>query len=617
MLNINNLNISSLAETHTLGPRAMIFFIAWVIVFILAVIFGVIFAFIFTGKKELKRIRDDSDFNVRVYSYDYAKQTFYFFDMMDMSHTKTFTAEEFYAQFSKTDAYLVEDWLRAIAHNEKHPEYIQADIKINSFKKLAASMLQLTIVNRQKNIIHFNSHLLPNSYMTNMRAISRMKNRIPHKYFLKNFEECQRFMDHSSLDSLGATYFFRIYCKESQLTNKKIQNLEKIAKELLVVLARFLSKDRKLIKISKTEVIMIDNPCISKIVAMNTAETVLTHVQQFLNHNTSDDEYHVAIGISNGTYYQRDFNLAKEQTCHMADAIMNGLSDEKVLFYDEAFFKNYQQTIEQREEVKMVIKNAPFRNYFTPTLDITDGSHSFYLLDTLPYGTNVSDFFTVINMAKDMDQVLENLFNSLIEKCLIFTKKRTTPLSIAIRLPYDAIKDFTSAVEQNPSDMIKWIFIIDEVDLLTSNEDPSQIAQKFYDLNQKGYQIAIVIENPSSGLRTRILRTISYFFVPPKFTTLSNDVNRSRTDLRTIQSSYSLYRVPIVYYGLKDFNDIELGAHFGGRIFQCDELALRSSHVELIDPNKIEEVISDTRNLIPRTIISESNDQNKVTLDIN
>ena len=68
---------------------------------------------------------------------------------------------------------------------------------------------------------------------------------------------------------------------------------------------------------------MIDNPCISKIVAMNTAETVLTHVQQFLNHNTTDDEYHVAIGISNGTYYQRDFNLAKEQTSNMADAIMN------------------------------------------------------------------------------------------------------------------------------------------------------------------------------------------------------------------------------------------------------------------------------------------------------
>ena len=56
--------------------RAMIFFIVWVIVFILAVIFGVIFAFVFTGKKELKRIRDDSDFNVRVYSYDTENKTF-------------------------------------------------------------------------------------------------------------------------------------------------------------------------------------------------------------------------------------------------------------------------------------------------------------------------------------------------------------------------------------------------------------------------------------------------------------------------------------------------------------------------------------------------------------
>jgi hypothetical protein len=220
-------------------------------------------------------------------------------------------------------------------------------------------------------------------------------------------------------------------------------------------------------------------------------------------------------------------------------------------------------------------------------------------------------------MAKDMRQACEHLFTSLIEKCLIFTKKRNEPLPIAIRLPFNAVVDFVKAVEKNPSDMIKWIFVLDEVDLLTSIEDPTMIAKSFHELNKKGYQIAIVIENPSSGLRTRILRTISYFFVPPKFTTLSSDVNRSRTDLRNIQSSYSLYRVPIVYYGLKDFDDIELGVHFGGRIFQCDELALRSSHIELIDPIKIEEVMSDTKNLAPKINLAESQDHNNLSVDIN
>lgn len=617
MFNINNFINYTLAESHELGPRAMVFFIIWIVIFALAVIAGIIVAFVFTGKKELKKIRDDSDFNIRVYSYDYAKQSFYFFDMMDMTHRKTFTASEFYAQFSKTDTYLVEDWLRSIAHNEKHPEYIQADIKINASKKLASSMIQLTGVNRQKNIIHFNSHLLPNSYMANMRAISRMKNKIPNKYILTTFEDCQHFIDRSSLDSLGAVYFFRLYCTNSQVPDEKAHEIEELNKELLLVLGRFLSKDRKMVKISPTEEIIIDTPCISKIVAMTTASTIRTHLQQFLNHHTSEDEYHVAIGITNGTYYQRNYALAKEQSSKMADAIIKGLTNEKVLFYDEAFFRNYQQTKAQRDEVRMVIRNATFRNFFTPTLDISNGTHSFYLLETLPYGTKVKDFSSVINMAKDMRQACEHLFTSLIEKCLIFTKKRNEPLPIAIRLPFNAVVDFVKAVEKNPSDMIKWIFVLDEVDLLTSMEDPTMIAKSFHELNKKGYQIAIVIENPSSGLRTRILRTISYFFVPPKFTTLSSDVNRSRTDLRNIQSSYSLYRVPIVYYGLKDFDDIELGVHFGGRIFQCDELALRSSHIELIDPIKIEEVMSDTKNLAPKINLAESQDHNNLSVDIN
>lgn len=594
---INLIPLISAAQEKT--TIAKIFWIVAGALFLITLIFGFFVAFVFTGDRDIKKIKENSDFNIRVYTYNYSNNTFYCFDMIDIAHNKTFNEAEFYRQFSKTDRHLVKNWLNAIASNDNHPEFIQADVVLSRFKRLACTMLEVTSINREKTIIHFNSHLLPNTYTSNMRAIAKAKNKLPIKFFISNIDEGQRYFNKTSLDSIGAAYYFKLYRNKPNVTPEEHQQLVEINNQLVLVLGRFLTRNRKLFKVNELETLFLDPDCISKIAALTQAGIIHTHIQQQLNQFNLED-VSVAVGVSNGTFYQRNFALAKEQSGKMADAIIKGLTTEKILFYDDSFFANYQLQKAQKDEVRMVIKNATFRNYFTPTLDLSNGQQSFYLLNTYPYGTKLKDFRSVLLLAKKMNNKVEDLYVSVISKCLRMIKEDDQPISIAVETPYSTVDDFIHADLQNPNTMINWILCIHETDILTSNDDPTQVAKRFHDYNRSGYRIAIIIENPSSNLRTRILRTISYFLVPPSFSEQNADINRQRSDLRNIQASYSSYRVPIVYYGLKKFSGIELAVHYGGKIFQCDELALPSSRIELLDQDKVDEIVEDTKNLGPR-----------------
>lgn len=548
-------------------------------------------------------MKERLDFNVRIFSYNYATQTFYSFDKMNISHTKTFTVDEFYSQFTRTDKYLVEDWLRAIAHNEPHLDFLQADIILSSNKSLSSSMLELTGVNRQKATIHFVSHLLSNIYSINMKSMQHQKNRIPSKNIITSIEDAQKFIEKGSEDALGAVFYCRLYRKEKPIKGED-QELVNLSRNIRLVIGHFLGKHKKVFFPNPYDTIAIDTECISKISAMTMASTMHTQIQQYLNHNTNGETFQFSIGITNGTYYEHNYALAKEQAFKMANAIEKGLSKDRVLFYDETFFVNYQQAKIQKDEIQMVIKNATFKANYTPTLNIHKGTQSFYMMGCIPFGTSIKDFLQMTMIAKESG-LLDKLYDSVIEKAITIAKLTEKHVEIVINIPYVTIGEFMKAVERKPYKGISWSFAIRETELLTSNEDASIIAKLFHDNTKKGYKFGLIVESSSSGLRSRILRTMSYFFISPQFTSESNDVNRSKTELRNIQSLYGNYRVPLVYYGLSDLDDIELGVHYGGTIFQCAELGLPSSHMEIITSATIEDVLNDTKNLGPKIIDEE------------
>lgn len=604
--------LNSFILAEGLDKAASIGFGIFVCLALAILIFAFLFAFVFSGKRNLRRARENTDFNVRVYTYNYAEKTFYCFDKMNFKNAKQFDEEGFLSQFDRKDRYLVEDWLQKIAHGDPTSKFIQADIVLSRTKKTTSSMLELTSVNREKNLIHFDSHLLPYVYVTAPRPSKKpvvngkkpsRKNapKMPKKYLLSDAEAAQKFLSDKHFDNSGSLYYFHLYKKDTLLNEEDSQKLAALNDEICFVLARFLSKTRKLLRLSPTEEILIDVGSISRVMAMNVASTIETSLQQYLNTSDNPEAQNcsVAIGLTTGTLCQKNYALGCDQAQKMAEAIVKGFTKEKVLFYDETFFDTYKKSKAQRDEVKMVIKNATYRLYFTPTLDIQSGELAFYLLSVYPYGTSIQDFTDVLKIAKENKDGEKILLSSLKER--ITARCGENKAKIAVKTPFDSLESFSSYLPEGKKKNLSWILALEESDILTSNEDPSVIAERILKLKEKGYQIALVIDSPSSGLRTRILKTADYFFVPSIFTSQAADPERAKNDLRSIQDTYTLYHAPLLYSGLKDFDDIELTAHFGGQIFECEELALPSSKLQDLDPEKVKDILDDTKNLVPKS----------------
>lgn len=598
----------ALDDVEIMKSGVMALLIVFVIV-ALAVVIVALCLFFHSTKKQRKIIIENSDFNVRVYSYDYIRKRFYCFDRMNLRNVKTFDEESFLAQFRKSDTYRIKDWLSQIINGKKTSESLQVDIKINRGKKVITSFLRFSSINKEKQIIHFESQLLPYMYMKKAKGLnvnSYKNQKVPSKYIMKTEEEAKRFLNSKSDDVLGAIFYFELYTDKVELTEEDHATIEKCRNEVERILNYYLSKNRKMLRLGSDIFLIIDGYCLSRLMAMNLATTIHTAVQQYLNFNTPGIDLSMAVGISIRSLYQGNYVLGKEQAKKMAEAVVSGkTNEERVLLYDENFFTSYEQAKIQKEEVRSLIQNATFRIYYTPTVDLNAGKQSFYLMSVKPYGTGIKDFTDILNISTDIRGGTDQLLGKLYQKVIAQVKQNKENTKLALEIPYALSGKFVKVLEETKIDSLSWILCFRESDLLTESDDINAVLKRLRDYRKIGYEVGVVIDNLSSGLRSRILRQVSCFFVPNVFTTQMTDSNQSHNDLRVIHTNYSQYHVPIIYYGLEHIDDIEIGLIHGGRLFQCDEVALPSSRLEQINEDTIEFLMDDARKLVPN---ARSND---------
>lgn len=561
-----------------------------------------ILAYCHLDKKTREKI-ESNDFNIRVYTFDYVRKRYYSFDKINLTNVKNYSEEEFLAQFRRSDTYRIKEWFQAIL-NEKNPgsRSLQVDIKINKGKKYSASILNFTSINKDNHIIHFESQLLP--YVSTTRANFDINKKASTKYFLKNEDECKRFLLGCDADILGSILYFEFFFTKANPTEEDFKTMEKAKNGVINLVTRYLNKSRKLWKISSNDFLIIDTTSLSKLMTMNLASTIYTALQQYLNFNSPDIDLSIAIGVTIGTLYQGNYMLGKEQAKKMADAICQGKAkNDRVLLYDESFFLSYEQAKIQKEEVKQLLKNETFRLYFSATYDVESGLQSFYILRPKPYGISIEDFDDVISTAEEISGGIDMLLESLYRKVQSATKSSSNPVKVALLLPYHALRKFVRFVQSKPS-QIKWIICVKTSDLLTTTDETNTIVRHLKASTGENTEIGLLIDTLSSNPRTNILRMAKYFFVPNTFTTTTTNHEDAINDLRTIQATYyTPFKTPLVFYGLDHIDEIETGIVNGGRIFECKEVSQPSSRLENIDEESIDFLKSDAKKLAPRRIL--------------
>lgn len=586
-----------IADSQT-EEKFSLLFLLMILILLALFIVTTIFA-IRNDEKKREDAFEYNDFNIRVYTYDYLRKRFYCFDRVNLTNVKSFTEDEFLAQFLRSDTYRIKEWLKnLIADTNPASKSLQVDIKINKGRKFCVSLLHFTSINTKKQIIHFESQLLP--YLSTKSPSQRQRKRISTKFYLKTEEECRKFLASSEVDIIPSILYFEFYHTTPALSPKDQKTIEAARESALKKVGAYLYKSRKLYRITANEFLIIDNSSLSKLMAMNIAFILQTAIQQDLNSNTPNIDMNIAIGVTIGTLFQGNYALGKEQAKKMADAISQGKAKaDKVLLYDETFFNTYEQYQVQREETETLLRNSTFRLYFSPTIDIEQGSQSFYLLRPSPYGTSIKDFDNVIKIASELKNGLKILFRSLYG--MVLRQSKGEPVKIAIQMPYSALERFTEVISERPS-QVSWIVCLKTTDVLTANEDPSKTGKNFRAARKQSVEIGLIIDTLSSALKNRLLRWVNYFFIPESMAINKSDPDQAINDQRSIQATYSPFRVPLVYYDLAHIDDVETSILNGGRIFECAEIAMPSSRLENVDEDSLNFLIHDAKKLAPKRI---------------
>ena len=190
----------------------LLLFIFLAVALVSAVVISVI-AISYSSQKDQNH---SEEFNIRIYTYDYARKRFYCFDKNDMSNTKTFSEDEFLKQFRRSDTYRIKDWLANHITQKSTPNILQVNIKITKRKREYSSLLFFTSINKEKQVIHFESQLLP--YFKLEKKSQANTGKLAGKFILKNDEDCIRFLKNSEADILGSIMYINVFTDKKNPT---------------------------------------------------------------------------------------------------------------------------------------------------------------------------------------------------------------------------------------------------------------------------------------------------------------------------------------------------------------------------------------------------------------
>ncbi len=558
------------------------FYGGWMIALLVLALLLAIAIFLFATVLFTIKYRRINDSNIRIYTYDYAKKSFFFFDRNNLLRRKEMNEKDFIAQFQTSDSYQVRNWLDSIIAGKSHRDFLQADVKIHVRGRAIPSILELTSVNREKCLIHFESHLLPFSAFTPSASKRRRA-----KFMLPSTEEAESFLLESDPNSLASAYYISLYLDEKQKTPDTFRELMEISQLTLEMLGGYLNKDRRLLAFTENEFFLLSTLNMSKAMCMQFASTLETKIRQVINRSHPDTKVKFAIGLSTGTYFQKDYRKAREQCQLMCEAIRKGDYRNDILFYDQDFFLKERKRKTDREEVRMLIRNQTFRIYFQPTLDITSFQPSLYILSIGTYGTSITDFREIQRIASSIRNGTDDLFRAFCNKLTMVLGSQKERKKYLFPVVYSSLESLSKAIGHNDNRNFDLVLSLRESDLLPYLPLLKQVIDRFEDLKKRGFRLAIHIANATSLLPNRLLRLFSYVIVGKEFTSHLGEPS-ALTSLQLIESDYLPLEVPILYQDLADNSQIELCAHYGGTIFQSRSLGELSSRPEEIEADALE-----------------------------
>ncbi|MGI6675576.1 MAG: hypothetical protein ACOX26_03805 [Bacilli bacterium] len=558
----------------------------------LIVLLSVLLLFYLITKKQDRKITttmQESINTVRVFVVDFGNDRATYFNKRDFGKRQSGTLDIFFRQFELNAATEIEQWLENLLADKKNtPTWFEADVNIERKKATFFSLLQVIHINREKEIIYLESHLL--QYLTPKKQINKkMSQKARHPYSLEEFDHLFHRAKRKNRGLLMLIRFYKIHRqKESEPDIEKL-----LLTQLKDRVTLFLTASRVLIEISNMEVAVFDLRSSDFQIARQIARSLREYLNRYIDINGISG-YGFTIGVVSASDFGECVDLI-DTTREMAIAAEK--NPEQIAYYDRLRpMINLDNTF-FRKELDLVIKDKRLYVSFRPIVDARSGDVYGYFSYIEPSQSIFNNFNEIKEFALKTERERE-LFSVMSRNILTkFFNQRTSDkhylfLNVLIS-DFQAISNSLSRM--NHADNIPLVLLFDEEDVSMSALSSDVTIEKLTKIKNYGFDLGLTISNTELTMPAALYGTFDYFVVDEKNVKNIKKDQRKLNFLLSTLGKLLKYNKEIIVTDLPGWSEIEYMVRSGINLVSAEEIAKKNSMVVPLEIKKITKVNSFTK----------------------
>lgn len=529
------------------------------------------------GKIVLRRHIRNHEYNVRIYRLDYARGLVYYFDRKSMKKRVTEPLETFYSQFPASDVANVRLWISNLISDEaKSAPFLEVKVFLKSSREVASALYELTSVDRERQIIHFESHILP--YL----AYETKKRHRNVRSFIKSLSEIETIEQKRGAER-GAVLLVKLFSVHGYELD--VDTVSPVMIQLLNNLAPTLNEDRFLVQLSQSEIAIFDFTIDSRAAVVGLANRLKQIADSFLTINSLDDNYEITIGLC----LKDGRSALKTLVGRGREMAILAQQQEDIGFELFDPDKDYAALVASSgyKEIVNMIRNKTFRYYFTPIVDLAEEESEAYMLSIEPYGTEFKTFADIVEEALEL-RLINPVFQTVVEGCL--SKVRALEAQVKILFPASMayVEIYESLSRELNFGNIRPYLCFTEEDLEGYDDERGDLEERLKNLRSAGVELGLIIQNETQNLTEETLAGFSYLLVSEEFTADFRQDERRVVFLKALLERYRDYKIRFAALGLDTVSDLEVAIKIGLKFFSCREFADMSSTPETLRPEQKE-----------------------------
>lgn len=521
---------------------------------VVLIIFALVLLSYLEGKKEKEyadTIKNQSN-TIRIFKLDIQSGTVIYFNTSSISEKKKIALTEFYNEFATSDRDKLINWISDLADVNKKEEvakYLEIDVYLRKIKKNYFSMLQVSQVDYNKQIIHLESYLLKYISPSGKNKNSALSTR----------DEIDKAISLSS-PFKGVTIDFHFSYAKSK--NNKIDSV--IFAHLVDAIYPFTGQSCLIAQASDNDIILFDFKLASYSMTMYLIKSIINSIKKFLGISGIGEQIAISVGVVENKNFPHYADKLFQEATKMALIALE--EKEQIVWYEKGMKIADPNDATYRTEVERIIKDKKLKYQFRPIFSVDEEKVIGYQSFVKPFDT----FFDSISELKEYATRTEDdkeLFATIARNTIpLFVAENSDASShlffeIAMSEKVLALNTLTKIPNVNKANLV---LCFDEEDIgsyKTTNGD--SFAEDLTGFKDRGFEIALVLKDNTLLLKSSLYEQFDFFIVDIGVTGTSTNNNRERFQMISLVEKLLKYQKPIIANNLPNWESIELMVRSG------------------------------------------------------